>query len=103
MDIPLVNDFNSKTLIDIETKNGIVQMFPLHSRRGQGDRKWCLSIEGIVRTKVKPMESCCVYFKGNQLNGHFSRAVESKGLWSVTFETIIPVPEYWREAGPPSQ
>ena len=97
VDIPAVKDFNDKTLIDVETKDGIVQLLPLYSRRGHGDQKWRLSIEGVVRTRTEVMEPGCVCFKGEQLGGHFSRSVGSKGLWAVTFEVIIPVPEYWGE------
>jgi hypothetical protein len=98
MDFPFIKDFNSKIPIDIETNNGVVQLFPLHFHRGSGDQKWCLSIKGIVHTKVEEMEQCRVYFKGKGLDGYFSMVAENNGRWSVTFETIIPIAEYWGES-----
>lgn len=98
MDIPLFKTFNSKTPIDIQTQNGVVQLFPLHSKRGTGKQKWCLSIEGLVKEKVTIMEQCYVFFQGNELGGNFSKVKESSkpnNLWIVTFETIIPAPEFW--------
>ena len=98
MDFPLVKDFNSKIPIDIKTKNRVVQFFPLHYHRGSGDQNWCLSIKGIVHAKVEEMEQCRVYFKGKELDGYFSMVAENNGRWSVTFETIIPIAEYWGES-----
>jgi hypothetical protein len=98
MEIPLVKDFNSKIPIDIETNHGVVQLFPLHYKRGSGEEKWSLSIKGIVHTEVEAMEPCLVYFKGKELDGYFSMVAENNGHWSVTFETIIPIAEYWGES-----
>jgi len=44
------------------------------------------------------MEQCLVYFKGKELDGYFSMVAEDDGRWSVTFETIIPIAEYWGES-----
>lgn len=98
MDIPPFKTFNGKTPIDIQTPDDIVQLFPLRPKRGTGTQKWCLSIEGIVRKKVEVMKQCYVFFQGNELGGNFSKVKEADGIWLVTFETIIPVPEFWGEA-----
>jgi hypothetical protein len=98
MDIPKVKDFDLKTPIDIETPHGIVQLFPTRATRGAGTKKWCLAIEGVCRKKVESSEQCSVTFKGGSALGNFSKVQERNRLWLVTFETIIPAPEYWEES-----
>ena len=97
MDLPAIKDLNSQVPIDIETPNGVVRLFPNRAQRGSGKQKWYLAIKGIVQTQVGVLGRCHVYFKGSKLDGHFTKAFEINGLWSVTFETIIPMPEYWGE------
>ena len=95
MDLPSVKEFNSKLPIDIETPNGVVQLFPNQAQRGTGNQKWHLAIKGTVQTRVGVLEQCQVSFKGKRFEGHFTKAYEVNGRWSITFETVILVPEFW--------
>ena len=101
MDIPLFKELGNKTPIEIQTPNGNVQLIPFRLKRGTGNKKWCLSIDGITRQSIDSMAQCFIYFRGAELGGHFAKAHESNGVWRVTFETIIPMPEFWEQgAGP---
>src|ERR1035438_3311700 len=86
-DIPVAKDLGSKTLIDIKTETGIVPLYVFQFRRGDGTRKWCLSIDGIVKSEVAMMKQCYVFYKGAEIGGNFSKVKETNGIWSVTFET----------------
>jgi len=93
MDIPLFKEFNSKTPIDIEVANEVIQLFPLNSRCGSGAKKWCLSIDGVMRKG--PARQGLVRFRGKELHGTFENVRESDGVWLVRFETMVPHPAFW--------
>jgi len=98
MDLPLFKDINRQVPIEIETATGAVQLLPNETRRGSGNQKWSLAIKGNVSSQVTVLGQCHVHFKGRRLAGHFTKAFEINGLWSVTFETEVPIPDYWGES-----
>jgi len=97
MDLPSFKDLNNQVPVDIETPDGVIQLLPDRVQRGSGNQKWYLAIKGIVQARVGVLGQCHVRFKGRQLDGHFTKAFEVNGRWAVTFETVIPLPEYWGE------
>jgi hypothetical protein len=97
-EIPPAKDIDSKSPIEIQTGTGIIRMFPLRVRRGDGRKRWCASIEGVCHTQVELMKQCFVLFKGREIGGNFSSVAVADYLWHVTYEMIIAVPEFWGEA-----
>ncbi len=97
MDIPLFKDFDSKTGIEIKTPEGWITLFPNHGERGLGHGKWKLKIIGSVKGDVEPMKQCYVLFRGAELGGQFTKIDKREHISIVTFETIIPNPEFWGE------
>jgi hypothetical protein len=98
IDIPLAKDIDPKTPIEIQTETGIFRLFPVRVKRGKGDRKWCVAIEGICHSRAELLKQSHVLFKGQKIGGIFSRAKEASYLWHVTYEMIIAIPEFWGEA-----
>lgn len=94
MDIPLFKDLNEKSRVDTRTPRGTVTLyFPTGKHGSKGPHS--LTIIGSARDQVMAMESAFVTFRGVEYAGTFTTAKPDRGLWSVSFETDIPAPEFW--------
>ena len=101
MDILLFKEINSATAIKIQKNGRIIEFFPLNQIREGGKNRWGLKLEGFSRQKVAGLGRCYIYFKGHELSGTFSNCVESGQQYLATFNTFIPVPEFWGEPADP--
>lgn len=94
-EIPRLVDFDAEQPIEIETEKGILRMFPLRYKRGVGRNKWRVAIQGICHSNAELIQHCHVLFQGREIEGKFSKIKAANYLWQVTFETVIPAPEFW--------
>ena len=97
-DIPPIKDFSLENPIDVQTENGIVQLFPYRGTRGKGREKWRLTIEGYCRSAVETNKQCKVYYGGKDARALFAQVKKVKDVWQVTLETAIISPAYWGDA-----
>lgn len=82
--------------IRVATPNGVVDLFPFHATRGEGKRKYSLSIHAFTLEEVRPMETCHYVFRGERYQGHFFYvSPKHQGKYTVQFETIIADEEFW--------
>ena len=80
-DIPLAKDLKDGTVIEVQTERGIIPLSVYRVTRGTGHEKWCISIQGFVRTEPPIRTQCQVFFKGNEVGSHFTRATKHKQMW----------------------
>jgi hypothetical protein len=97
MDIVRFVELRIRHLIDVATPRGIVQFIPTRIFRGTGDQKYWLTIEGTIQQVADETETCSVSFNGREHQGRFLGVVNKAGFQILTFQALIPDPEFWRE------
>jgi hypothetical protein len=97
-DIPPLKDLKNGTIIEVQTKQGIMPLSVWQVDRVTGHEKCCISIRGFMRMEPPLRTQCYVSFMGTEIGSQFTRASKHKQIWEVTLETIVSKPEFWGES-----
>lgn len=97
MDIPKFKTIAKGTPIKIKGPRGIFNLFTFKTRRGNGQQKYHLEIQGMIPEEMQFSDQCYVFYDGAELGGDFSecRRTSDGNSWYGTFQTIIPTPSFW--------
>src|SRR4051812_17660557 len=101
-EIPPVARLSFANAIKVLTPAGVVDVFPFHTIRGEGEKQYHISIHGFTTTEVQPMQTCYCCFRGARYRGYFFYvSPKHRGKYTVQFETIIPDDAFWNGTGEP--